>query len=278
MIDLHTHTDESDGTTSPGDLVQEALQAGLEALAITDHDTFAGYDEAAPLAREAGLELLCGIELSTDFHGRTVHLLAYWPEESAGAAFRSWLDDVIAARFERNRLQVARLRELGVNLSLEDAQAYNPRMTGRPHFARALVAKGYAGSIDQAFRLYLGESAPGYVPRRTPPISEAIRTIVANGGIPSLAHPIRLGQRNAGEEKRWVDELVGNGLRAIEAYHSDHSPADIERFSRYAKQFHLLTTGGSDFHGENKPDIQLGVGRGNLHIPRELLDHLRHAS
>lgn len=278
MIDLHSHTDESDGTTAPADLVQAAIEAGLEALAITDHDTFSGFDEAAPVAREAGLDLVCGIELSTEFHKRVVHLLAYWPSDAAGATIRAWLAEIHAARHERNRRQVARLREMNVAISLEEAQAYNPHMTGRPHFARALVAKGYASSIDDAFRRYLGEGSPGYVHRRTPSLREALQTIAANGGITSIAHPVRLNAPNSAREREWIGEMAHSGLRAIEAYHSDHTPADIERYLGYAREFNLMVTGGSDFHGENKPDIQLGRGRGSLVVPRALLDTLREAA
>lgn len=275
MIDLHSHTDCSDGTASPAELVGLAVAAGLESLAITDHDTFDGYDAAAPLAREAGLDLVCGIELSTEFHDRVVHLLAYWPNEPAGAGFRAYLTGLQQDRHERNRRQIAKLRELGVIISLEEAQAYNPNMTGRPHFARVLVDKGYASSIDDAFKRYLGEHAPGYVPRHTPQIDAALRTIAANGGIASLAHPIRMHSRDRQQERARVAELVSAGLPAIEVAHSDHRPSDVHRYEQYAKEFGLLCTGGSDFHGEVKPDIQLGRGRGGLHVPGAWLEQLR---
>ena len=275
MIDLHSHTDESDGTTPPADLIDLAVAAGLEALAITDHDTFTGYDEAAPIARELGLDLVCGIEISTEYRRKNVHLLAYWPSESAGAGFRAWLLDVQAARHQRNIEQVARLRSMGLSIQLEDAQVYNPHMTGRPHFARALVSKGYASSIQDAFTKFLGESAPGFVHRRTPALLDTLRLAAANGAVTSLAHPIRLSVTSHDQERQWIEELASHGLRAIEAYHSDHSPADTRRFLGYAEENGLLVTGGSDFHGENKPDIDLGIGKGNLSVPRELLDRLR---
>ena len=143
MIDLHSHTNESDGTCTPGELIEEALRVGLEALGITDHDTFAGYDKAAPLAREAGLELICGIELSTKLHGRSVHLLGYFlGDEGPAPEFREWILDMQAARRDRNCRLIARLRDLGIDITLEEVQARSGGLTARPHFAQVMLEKG----------------------------------------------------------------------------------------------------------------------------------------
>ncbi len=256
------------------------MAAGLEALAVTDHDTLAGYDLAEPLARAAGLDLVCGIEISTRFHGRSVHLLGYFVNQPASAEFREWLRELQSSRRDRNLRLIARLRSLGVDISLEEVEAKGRSMTGRPHFARVLVEKGYVTTIDQAFEDYLDESAKGYVQRREVPMDEGIERVLRGGGIPSLAHPIRVGRRaggaNGDELDQWVGEMRDMGLRALEAFHSDHSPQDVERYLDLARRLDLAVTGGSDFHGANKPRIELGRGyEGNLCVPRSVLDKLR---
>jgi predicted metal-dependent phosphoesterase TrpH len=279
MIDLHSHTTESDGTYSPEELVNAAQQAGLEALAITDHDTFAGYEHAKPIADALGLNLLCGIEISTALGNpktKTVHLLGYFLNGGPSEEFRQWILKMQAARRDRNERLAVRLRSLGVDIHIEEVNAIGRSMAGRPHFARLLVAKGYCTSIQDAFLKYLDESAPGYVDREEPSLEDAIRRVGEGGGISSLAHPIRLGKRNHREEESLIGEMAGYGLRAIEVYHSDQTAADSARYLDVARKYGLLVTGGSDFHGENKPSIQLGTGyRGNLNISKQVLDALR---
>ncbi len=260
-----------------------AVSAGLEALGITDHDTLAGYDLAKPLAQAAGLELVCGIEISTRFHGRSVHLLGYFPNQPPTAEFREWLLGLQSTRRDRNRRLIERLQSLGLDISLEEVEAKGRSMTGRPHFARVLVEKGYVNTLDQAFDEYLDESAKGYVQRREVSMEEGIERVVTGGGIPSLAHPIRVGRRiertsgNGNDElERWIVEMQAAGLRAIEVFHSDHQPEDVDRYLDMARRFDLGITGGSDFHGANKPRIELGRGfEGNLAIPKSVLDNLR---
>ena len=272
MIDLHSHTNESDGTCSPAELIGEGVRAGVEALAITDHDTLAGYDQAVPLAREAGIELVCGIELSTKLQGRSVHLLGYYPNGVKLDGFREWVLDMQASRRERNIRLAARLRELGMDISLEEAESRGRGMTGRPHFAQIMVEKGYVADYRQAFDDYLDESAKGYVYRREPQFAEGVARIREAGGVASLAHPTRV----AGDVAALMPELCGAGLNAIEAYHSDHDASDTRLFLDLAARYGLLVTGGSDFHGAVKPGVRLGTGcEGNLRIPRELLDKLR---
>ena len=256
------------------------MAAGLEALAITDHDTLAGYDRAEPLARAAGLDLVCGIEISTRFHDRSVHLLGYFVNQPPTAEFREWLLALQKSRRERNIRLIDRLRSLGVDISLEEVEAKGHSMTGRPHFARVLVEKGYVDDAEQAFEEYLDESAKGYVQRQEVAMHEGIERVVKAGGVASLAHPIRVGKRGsrAGHEEleAWVVEMRDMGLGAIEVFHSDHRPADVERYLDMAQRLNLAPTGGSDFHGANKPRIQLGRGfEGNLNVPRSVLDRLR---
>lgn len=284
MIDLHTHTNESDGTYSPPQLVEAALAAGLEALAITDHDTFAGHDQAAPLARARGLDLICGIEVNTrQDHGHDskprhwdVHLLGYFLLEPPSFSFRQWLSDLLQSRRERNRKLVEKLQEMGVAIDLGEVEALGRTLTGRPHFARLLIAKGYAANHEEAFRKYLGESAPGFVRRDSPHTPMGIQQILAAGGLPVVAHPVRLGIRDPKQEEAFIAELCDAGLRGIEVYHSDHLPADVERYAALAKKFGLAVTGGSDFHGSAKPNVHLGTGvNGNLAVPRSVLEKLR---
>ncbi|MBI1898868.1 MAG: PHP domain-containing protein [Acidobacteria bacterium] len=278
MIDLHTHTRESDGTCSPQELVEAARRAGLEALGITDHDTFAGYEQAVPLAREAGLPLICGIELSTAWGSpkeKSVHLLGYFIDAPPPPALLDRLGQILTSRRDRNRRLALKLQSLGCDIRIEEVEAMGRSLAGRPHFARLLVAKGYCKDISQAFREYLDESAPAYVQRDEPAFEEAVALTNQNGGISSLAHPVRLGKRNLEEEEKLVRRMAGMGLRAIEVWHSDHSPADEQRFLAYARKYGLKVTGGSDFHGGAKPGVRLGVGAGKLRIPRDVLEQLR---
>ena len=267
MIDLHSHTNESDGTCSPAQLVVEAHRAGVTILGITDHDTFKGYDVALPAAAETGLELICGIELSTKLHGHSVHLLGYFLGGQNLAEFRTWIAGQQAERRDRNARLAVRLRELGFDVTLAEAEARGRGMTGRPHFAQILVEKGYVANLRQAFDDYLDESAKGYVFRREPQFGEAVARVRAAGGIASLAHPVRV----KGDIPALMPELCASGLNAIEAYHSDHSPEDTELYLGLARQYGLHLTGGSDYHGAIKPNVTFG----SLHVPDDLVDRLR---
>jgi predicted metal-dependent phosphoesterase TrpH len=272
LIDLHSHTNESDGTCSPAQLIQEGARCGVKILGITDHDTFAGFDQAGAAARDAGVELICGIELSTKLHGHSVHLLGYFLGGDELREFRKWVLELQASRRERNIRLAKRLQELGFDITLEEAEARGRGMTGRPHFAQIMLEKGYVGNLRQAFDEYLDESARGYVYRQEPQFAEGVGKIRQAGGIASMAHPIRV----KGDVPALMPELCAAGLNAIEAYHSDHTPADTALYLDLAKQHGLHVTGGSDFHGEVKPGVRLGTGcDGNLRIPADLVDRLR---
>jgi predicted metal-dependent phosphoesterase TrpH len=271
MIDLHSHTDQSDGTLTPAELISEAMRVGLATLSITDHDTFGGYDAAVPFAASAGLELICGIELSTRYRGVSVHLLGYFPNQPPSEELRAWLSFLQQMRRERNVRLIAKLQSLGLDITLEEVQAMGRTLTARPHFARVLVDKGYATDLQNAFDRYLDESAPGYVFRQEVPIEEAIERILKSGGVASLAHPVRLAKNNWETLALWVEDLAGYGMRAIEVYHSDHSPENVAYYLSLAERFHLGVTGGSDFHGANKPKIALG----SVAVPEGTLETLR---
>ena len=279
MIDLHTHTNYSDGTDTPATLVRKACQAGLRALAITDHDTFDGYLAAVDPVREAGLELICGIEISTRLSekaGRSTHLLAYFLSGPPPAAFNAWLAQVQQARRERNERMARRLQSLNFDVTLAAAEALGRSITGRVHFARLLRDQGYVSSIDQAFELYLGDHAPAFVAMDEPPIEDTIARVRAVGGIPVIAHPIRLGLGDPATETRVFARLREVGLLGLEVYHSDHDPATAARYLAMARQLDLAITGGSDYHGEAKPNVRLGTGRDhNVQVPYALMTSLR---
>lgn len=281
FIDLHSHTNESDGTLIPAELVSLAVRVGLDALAITDHDTFAGYEKAVPFAREASLDLVRGIELNSRLKlpgsedPRYVHLLGYFPCHDPSADFNNWLDGEREDRRSRNRRLVNALQNRGLDITLEEVEARGRSLAGRPHFARILVQKGYAVNSEDAFQRYLGEGAPSYIERESQSTEEAIQVLRAGGGIPSIAHPIRLGLTPESERKLFA-RFKDMGLVGLEVYHSEHPPRTQARYMALADELGLLPTGGSDFHGTAKPNVDLGTGvNGNLRVPREFLDRMR---
>ena len=247
----------------------------MEALSITDHDTFQGYETAVSAAASAGLRLIRGIELSTRYHGASIHLLGYFIGREPGAGFLSWLRDLQQSRRDRNMKLIHKLGEHGIEVTLQEVESKGRSLTGRPHFARVLVEKGYVPDMETAFREYLDESAKAYVERRDPPLHEAITRLREAGGIPSLAHPVRVFRNDYERLETLVREMIPYGLAAIEAYHSDHKPVDTRHYLGLANRYGMAVTGGSDYHGANKPRIQLGSGNaGNLSIPCQLLDDL----
>ncbi|MCC6588758.1 MAG: PHP domain-containing protein [Bryobacterales bacterium] len=280
MIDLHVHTTASDGTATPTEVIAEAKTIGLEAISITDHDTFAAYDEAVPAARDAGLQLIWGIEISTKLmqpgkpHGKTVHLLGYFMKGPT-PEFLEWIEEHQRARHERNLQLCDRLKELGIDVSIDEVKQLGRNMAGRPHFARVMMQKGYVQTIQEAFDKYLDERGSAYVEKHDPTLAEGIRHIRDSGGVASLAHPIRLNKFGTQEEDT-IRQMAKMGMHAIEAYHSDHTEKHLERYQLMARRYDMAVTGGSDYHGDNKPDVKLGTGRNNnVAVPNKLLDRLR---
>lgn len=257
-MDLHSHTNKSDGSLSPAELIDRALGQGLRTLAITDHDTVEGYDEAAPHARASGLDLVCGVELGSRFHGWSIHVLGYFFRQTPGEEFRGHLACLQTSRRERNGRLAARLRELGLDVKLEEAEQVGRTQTGRPHFARLLVDKGYVRDLREAFDRYLDESAPGYVERKDPSLENVIRWIHQAGGVASWAHPVRMVQKSGLPAERLFREMADAGMDAIEAFHTDHSPEVQAEYEALAGRIGVAVTGGSDFHGDAKPHIELG--------------------
>ncbi len=273
-VDLHTHSTYSDGTLTPRELVQQAAEKGLVAVALTDHDSIDGIAEAMAAGQEFGIEVIPGVEFSVG----SVHLLAYFPHggiERLSHVFELYLQN----RRARALKMVDALTALGMPLTYDEVveEAGGERFLGRVHFARVLLKKGYVSSIKQAFHDWIADGKPGYVRKQGLSLEQLIGKINACGGVPVLAHPCQLSM--SWERKaRFVEQLVGYGLKGVETYYSEHSKADIREALRWARRWDLAVTGGSDFHGSNKPDIALGKGRGNLTVPYECVVDLRRAA
>lgn len=256
---------------SPKRLIELAKRNRIRALSITDHDTLEGYDDAVEFAQDDNFELICGIELSAGFAGTSIHILGYFLDEPADEAFRNHVACLKTSRRDRNRRLAERLCELGCDISLEEAEALGKDQTGRPHFARLLINKGYVSTYREAFNRYLDENAPGFVPRKEPSLENVFNWIRDSGGISSWAHPWRFLKENKLDPAKTFAELADRGCLAIEAYHRDH-PIDVgNQLARAARSCGLGVTGGSDFHGPT-PN---GVNLGGLGIPYKLLDDLR---
>ncbi|WP_151734767.1 PHP domain-containing protein [Paenibacillus tengchongensis] len=275
--DLHTHTSASDGKQPPAENVRLAWEKGLEAVAITDHDTVSGVAEAVEAGRQYGITVVPGVEISTRAGGKEIHVLGYYIDTEQ-ELFLSRLAAQRDTRAQRNEAILAKLRELGISITLEQVIANLGRelkpdeSIGRPHIADELVRLGAAGNMRDAFDKYLAEGAAAYVslPRISP--ETACGWIREAGGVPVLAHPGIYGD----------DELVRSILSTarpygIEAYHSDHSPADAARYTAMAEEFGLLATGGSDYHGVRQGVVFHG-DIGSVRVPADVLLRLREAS
>jgi len=257
-IDLHTHTRCSDGTQTPAELVRAAREAGIDVLAVTDHDTTAGWAEAARTAEEVGIELVRGIEVSTRHLGRGVHLLAYLPDPTYPPLV-AHLRKILDGRSSRVPAMLERLRSAGVDIDIADVRRASDgtAATGRPHVADALVTLGVVPDRSTAFRKYLNPGRVAYVDRYAAPLVDMIRIVTEAGGVTVLAHPWgRHGPESLPE--RAITELAGLGLAGVEVDHQDHSPGDRERLRELAQQLGLVVTGSSDHHGLGKHDHELG--------------------
>jgi len=285
MIDLHTHTTASDGTYTPSQLIDLAIEKDLTALAITDHDTIDGYHIAAsylqtlksniPDATQTKLKLISGIEFSTtlprypfDIHILGLNMDTHSPEFIAG------LESIVNDRNLRNSKMLELLQQKGYDITQDDVTLYcKDSIVTRAHFARILVQKGYFQNTNDAFLKLLGNNGPVYVPRQDVHAKTAIELITAANGIAAIAHPYLYGLDSNGIYGL-VDELKGYGLVAIEAYYSLHSKQQTDALCRIAQRFSLQCVGGSDFHGDNKPGNYLGTGTGKLNVPDVLLERV----
>lgn len=273
-IDLHAHTNYSDGSDPPSEVVRLAASRGAIALAITDHDTVDGLEEARRAAELCGIELINGIEISADYSPGTMHILGYFIDDRS-PTLRLELMRLRQSRERRNPEIARRLRELGFDISYEEVvELAGNQVVGRPHFARLMVEKGYARSIKEAFDRFLKKGAAAYVEKERLRPAQAIELIRGAGGVAVLAHPYQLGL-SFEEAERLMAELARAGLDGVEALYSRHSPEERSAYAEMASRLGLLVTGGSDYHGSYKPDIDIVRGLGDLSVPYELLEGLR---
>lgn len=279
-IDLHIHSTASDGTFSPTEIINEALKlAGKESpvvLALTDHDTVFGIEEFQKAASKYKKQLtaISGIEISTNYHGVEIHILGY----NINPSNQSLLDKLTIyreSRDGRNAKIIKKLQEQGFKISMDEIHPDKPGETiGRPHIAKLLMKKKYVSSIQEAFDKYLAEGRICYVERIMPTPKEAIDLIKNSGGIPVLAHLMLYKKLNAAQKETLVYELKEYGLAGIETYYNTYTPVEQEYVSGLAKQWGLLKTGGTDFHGQNKPHISLFNGQGEMNVPESILPEL----
>lgn len=266
MIDLHLHSTASDGTDPPKEVVRRAAALGLTAIAVSDHDSVEGVDEALAVGKIAGVEVVPAVEMSSEADGTDVHFLGYFIDHKDPKLLDS-LAALRMARYERARVMVERLKELGVDLRMEDVLAEaGEGAVGRAHVARALLATGKVASLEEAFSKYLARERPAYVSKRVADPKDVIEIIHGVGGIASLAHP---GVNGA---ERYVDEFVSYGLDAIEVYHYEHTPQQTADFIELAREKGLLVTGGSDCHGSKSTR---GMTMGSVKVPDSVLEALK---
>jgi predicted metal-dependent phosphoesterase TrpH len=271
-IDLHTHSRASDGTQTPAELIRAAAHARLDVVALTDHDTAAGWDEAQRAAELAGVTLVRGIEISTRYQGQGVHLLAYLPDPTYPPLVEQ-LDKVLAGRASRVPAMIDRLRVLGVQVEHEDVRraGRGTAATGRPHVADALVSRGEVADRSEAFRRYLNPGRPAYVDRYAAPLVEMLRVVEEAGGVAVIAHPWGRHGREFPDEATF-DQLAGLGLVGIEVDHQDHDRPARDRLRAIARNLSLVVTGSSDHHGLGKVDHELGCNTTDPAAYERLLD------
>lgn len=273
-IDLHTHSNVSDGSCSPTEVIKAATEAGLAAVALTDHDTMQGVPEALEASKHFNIECIPGIELSAVYGDREVHIVGLFldPKDPVLAGRLAAFQQI---REQRNLKMIGKMQEAGVDITMEKLRAMEgDAVITRANLARYLVHIGYAASIKEVFDKYLSPGMPFYVPKIGVTPEDAVRAICDGGGVAILAHPL-LYDFTPAQLDTCIELLKGYGLRGIETYYSTYSPADERNMKRLADRHHLLWSGGSDFHGSAKPHIQIGKGMGNLVIPYDVLEKLR---
>lgn len=276
-IDLHAHTTASDGSLTPTELITKASQLGLAALAVTDHDTVGGLAEAREAAQAVGLELVPGVELSVEDGDGRFHLLGYGFDTN-NPELAETLVALRVARAERNAQMAKRMTALGLPVTMDDVRAEageDSEVIARPHFAQALIKKGVVNSVQEAFDRFLASGKPLYLPKQGLTAREAIALLHRAGGVAVMAHPGLVPQSASALAARMEARAQNDGMDGIEAYYSQHSPADTERFLALAARLGLLATGGSDFHGTPKPHVPLGIVQGGGPASYSLLTALR---
>ncbi|MEM9088633.1 MAG: PHP domain-containing protein [Cyanobacteria bacterium P01_F01_bin.53] len=270
MLELHSHTTCSDGSLTPSELVKFAAEQGVKALAITDHDTMAGWEEAIAAAAPLNLEIVPGLELSTVYNGRSMHILGFYPDEDK---LRSPLQERVEGRKRRARAMAEKLEALGFPIELpEMSDAMAP---GRPHIASALKSAGHVSSHNEAFQRFLKDDGPAYIPYEKFTAQQGIELLLSCGAVPVWAHPYIF---RGGTVATVLPDLIAAGLMGIEVYHPTHSPSQIRKLEEYCQTHNLLMTGGSDYHGpkrEKNPDFR---DLNELDLPLALLEPIKVAA
>lgn len=278
-IDLHVHTTASDGTCSPAEVVALAKEKGLAAIAITDHDGVGGYAEAAAAGKKLGVEVVSGIEISTKFvtdkYGYAVHILGYYID-TASPELTPVLEWVVNDRDERNRKMVALMQADGLPITYEYMHERFGDVVGRPHFAEYLVEQGLASSVQDAFDKYVEKGRRYWLPRHFLSIERSVEIIKLACGVPVLAHPFQYKRDDAGL-RELIEHCMRSGLKGMECRYSGYTEEMSGYLEKLADEYGLIKTGGSDFHGGNKPAISLGSGKGTLNVPYEFLEKLKQA-
>nr|BBH89568.1 PHP-like protein [Thermosporothrix sp. COM3] len=270
-VDLHTHSTASDGLYSPTILLEKAQEAGLHVLALTDHDTTNGLDEAAEAARARDIEFIPGIEINTTVGKSEIHVLGYYLEYKR-PEFQATIKILRDARELRGKRMVELLNENGINISWDRVRELAAGAVGRPHVAQALVEAGYVQSVAEAFDQYIGSGRIAYVPRYKLSPADAVRLIASANGLPVMAHPVSLPGLD--ELRNWLPELCHAGLVGLESYYGDYSDEDVQALLALAKEYNLIPTGGTDFHGPGIHPTPLGA----RYVPYESVERLKEAA
>lgn len=269
-VDLHTHSNKSDGSLSPTQLINEAKQIGLSAIALTDHDTVSGLTEALAIGEKLGIKVVPGVELSCEYHGRDVHMVGLFIDYQ-NETFLKTLQTFVDSRDERNKKMCQKLTDAGLPVIYEElCDMFGDSVLTRAHYARYMQKKGYIKSLSEAFERYIGDHCPYYIPREKVTPKQGVQLILSAGGVPILAHPL-LYKLGKDELAKLINELKEYGLAGLEAIYSTYTPSDERKMRSLALQSDLLISGGSDYHGAAKPGLELGKGYGKLFIPDEIL-------
>lgn len=275
-IDLHVHTTASDGTATGTEAVELAASLGLAAIAVTDHDTVSGVAEAAEAGKKLGVEIVPGIEISTKYGG-PVHILGYYIDTNS-EKLRPVLDWVVHDRDERNRKMAELMAADGLPVSYDEMHRRFGGVIGRPHFAEVLVELGLANSVQDAFDRYVEKGQKYYLPRNFLSIERSVEIIREAGGVPVLAHPFQYKRDDKGL-RDIIEHCMEYGLMGMECRYSGYGEDKVAYLEALAEEYGLIKTGGSDYHGQNKPHISLGTGiNGNLNVPYEFLERLKEAA
>lgn len=273
-VDLHVHSNKSDGSFSPEELVSYAIEKGLSAFALSDHDTTEGIEAAVQAAKGTGIEVIPAIEFSTEYEGKDIHILGLYIDYS-GKEFKKYLKDFQDSRDLRNRKMCEKLTEHGVPVTYEEMREYFPgSVLTRAHYAKYMWEKGFVKSMSEAFDRYIGDHAPCFLPREKVTPMQAVELILRAGGVPILAHPVLYHLSDERLDKL-VAQLKGVGLAGIEAIYSTYTSSEERQMRALADKYDLLISGGSDFHGTTKPNLDLGCGYGKLCIPYDILENIK---